>query len=83
MIDELQQNHQNLTDEVAIAKIIDIEYQEVKRLQPQRWRNFLSFKRLLNEGKKVIVKGGEHFTEHNFWDKIGDALLEGVIDDPS
>lgn len=82
-IKELQQKHPNATDEAAIAKIIAVEYQEVKRLQPQRWQNFLSFKRLLNGGKKAIVKGGEHFTEHNFWGKIGVALLEGVMEEPS
>lgn len=82
-INELQQKHPNATDEAAIAKIIAVEYQEVKRLQPQRWQNFLSFKRLLNGGKKAIVKGGEHFTEHNFWGKIGVALLEGVMEAPS
>ena len=81
-IQQLQQKYPSAADETAIAKVIDVEYQEVKRLQPQRWQNFLSFKRLLNGGKKAIVKGGEHFTEHNIWGKMGVALLEGMMENP-
>jgi formylglycine-generating enzyme required for sulfatase activity len=82
-INELQQKYPNTTDKAAIAKVIDLEYQEMKRLQPQRWKKILSFKRLLNGGRKAVVKGGEHLTEHNFWGKIGVALLEGLMEDSS
>jgi hypothetical protein len=76
-IDELQQEHPNLTNETDITQTITVE---AKRIDA-RWQNFLSLKRLWNGGKKAAVKVGEHFVESNPWGKGAIAFLEGVSED--
>jgi HEAT repeats len=81
LIAELQQKYPTATQEAAIAQAIDIEFQEIKQFQPQRWQNFLNLKRLWNGGQKAAIKVGEHFAEENPWGKGAIAFLEGVMED--
>jgi HEAT repeat protein len=76
-INELQQEHPNLTNETEITKTITVEARRIDA----RWQNFLSLKRLWNGGKKAAVKVGEHFVESNPWGKGAIAFLEGVSED--
>jgi thioredoxin-like negative regulator of GroEL len=78
---ELQQKYPTQIPEAALQPIIDAEFQEIQKTQPQRWQNFLSLKRLWNGGKKATFKMGEHFTEENLWGKMAIAFLEGVIEE--
>jgi HEAT repeats len=78
---DLQQKYPAQTPEAALQPIIDAEFQEIKKTQPQRWQNFLSLKRLWNGGKKATFKVGEHFTEENPWGKAAIAFLEGIMED--
>ena len=78
---DLQQKYPAQTPEAALQPIIDAEFQEIKKTQPQRWQNFLSLKRLWNGGKRSAIKMGEHFTETNLWGKAAVAFLEGVTDE--
>jgi hypothetical protein len=78
---DLQQKYPPQIPEPALLPIIDAEFQEIKKTQPQRWQNFLSLKRLWNGGKKATFKIGEHFTEENVWGKAAIAFLESVMDD--
>jgi hypothetical protein len=77
----LQQKYPNQPPEAALQPIIDAEFQELQKTQPQRWQNFLSLKRLWNGGKKATFKIGEHFTEENVWGKMAIAFLEGMSED--
>ena len=77
---ELQQKYPIQTPESALQTIIDAEFQEIQKTQPQRWQNFLNLKRLWNGGKKATLKIGEHFTEENVWGKAALAFLEGILD---
>jgi hypothetical protein len=65
----LQQKYPAQTPEAALEPIINAEFQEMQKTQPQRWQNFLSLKRLWNGGKKATLKMGEYFTEENLWGK--------------
>jgi thioredoxin-like negative regulator of GroEL len=78
---ELQQKYPTQTPEAALQTIIDAEFQEIQKTQPQRWRNFLSLKRLWNGGKKATIKLGEHFTEESLWGKAAIAFLEGITEE--
>jgi hypothetical protein len=78
---ELQQKYSAQTPDAALQPIINAEFQEIQKTQPQRWQNFLNLKRLWNGAKKAGFKVGEHFTEENVWGKMAIAFLEGVLDD--
>lgn len=77
---ELRQKYPAQTPEAALQPIIDAEFQEIQKTQPQRWQNFLNLKCLWNGGKKATFKMGEHFTEENLWGKMAIAFLEGVTE---
>jgi hypothetical protein len=77
----LQQKYPTQFPESALQPIIDSEFQEIQKTQPQRWQNFLNLKRLWNGGKKATFKMGEHFTEENVWGKMAIAFLEGLSED--
>lgn len=77
---DLQQKYSTQPSEANLQPIIDAEFQEIQKTQPQRWQNFLSLKRLWNGGKKATLKMGEHFTEENLWGKMAIAFLEGVTE---
>ncbi|WP_404789021.1 HEAT repeat domain-containing protein [Altericista sp. CCNU0014] len=79
---DLQQKYPVQIPEAALLPIIDAEFQELQKTQPQRWQNFLNLKRLWNGGKKATFKLGEHFTEENLWGKMAIAFLEGIAEDP-
>jgi hypothetical protein len=76
----IQQKYPTQPPEAALKPIIDAEFQEIQKTQPQRWQNFLNLKRLWNGGKKATFKMGEHFTEENVWGKMAIAFLEGVTE---
>lgn len=78
---ELQQKYPPQIPEPALLPIIDAEFQEIQKTQPQRWQNFLNLKRLWNGGKKATFKIGEHFTEENVWGKAAIAFLEGIMEE--
>jgi hypothetical protein len=78
---DLQKKYPTQTPEIALQPIIDAEFQEIQKTQPQRWQNFLTLKRLWNGGKKAMLKVGEHFTEENVWGKAAIAFLEGITED--
>ncbi|HEY9825011.1 MAG TPA: hypothetical protein V6D19_06165 [Stenomitos sp.] len=78
----LQQKYPAQTPKAALQPIIDAEFQELEKTQPQRWKNFLTLKRLWNGGKKATFKMGEHFSEETLWGKMAIAFLEGVTDHP-
>lgn len=80
--DKLQQKYPAQIPDSAIPGIIDAEFQELEKTQPQRWQNFLSLKRLWNGAKKAGLKVGEHFTEENLWGKAAIAFLEGISEHP-
>ena len=80
-INSLQQKHPQLTDENAIAQIIDVEAKLIKTQDKPRWQNILNLKRLWNGSKKAATKIGEHFLEENPWGKGAIAFLEGVSED--
>jgi HEAT repeats len=79
---DLQQKYPTQPPEAALQPLIDAEFQEIQKTQPQRWQNFLNLKRLWNGGKKATFKMGEHFTEENLWGKMAIAFLEGITDNP-
>ena len=79
--DDLQQKYPIQVPESALPAIIEAEFREIEKQQPQRWQNFLSLKRLWHGGQKATVKLGEHFTEESLWGKVAIAFLEGVIED--
>jgi hypothetical protein len=79
--DNLQQKYPDPIPESALQPIIDVEFQEIQKTQPQRWQNFLNLKRLWNGAKKAGLKVGEHFTEENVWGKAAIAFLEGISED--
>jgi hypothetical protein len=76
----LQQKYPAQMPEVALQPIIDAEFQEIQKTQPQRWQNFLMLKRLWKGGKKAVIKVDEHFTEENGWGKTAIAFLEGLTE---
>jgi len=78
--DKLQQKYPAQTPESVIPGIINTEFQELEKTQPQRWQNFLNLKRLWNGGKKATFKMGEYFTGENVWGKMAIAFLEGISD---
>jgi hypothetical protein len=86
-IAELKQVIQDLQTKYPSARpeqqaiIIEAEFQEIKQKQPWRWKNLLSYKRLLNGSKTAAIKVGEHFAEENPWGKGAIAFLEGVMED--
>ena len=71
---DLQQKYPTQPSEAALQPIIDAEFQEIQKTQPQRWQSFLNLKRLWNGGKKATFKMGEHFTEESLWGKAGDRI---------
>jgi len=77
---DLQQKYPQVT-EAQIPAIVDVEFQEIKRLQPQRLRNLLNLKRQWNGLKKGLLKVGEHFAEETPWGKGVIGYLEGVTDE--
>jgi hypothetical protein len=79
--DKLQQKYPAQIPDSAIPGIIDAEFQELEKTQPQRWQHFLSLQRLWNGDKKAELIGGEHFTEENVWGKAAIAFLEGITED--
>jgi HEAT repeat protein len=79
----LQQKYPAQTPEAALQPIINAEFQEIQKTQPQRWQNFLNLKRLWNGSKKASLKIGEHFTEENLWGKAALAFLEGILEKPT
>jgi HEAT repeats len=80
-INELQQKYPTQFPEPDLLPIIDAEFHEIQKRQPQRWQNFLSLKRLWRGGEKATFKIGEHFTEENVWGKAAIAFLEAILDD--
>ncbi len=76
----LQQKYSVQAPESEFQQIIDVEFQEIQKTQPQRWQNFLNLKRLWNGGKKATLKMGEHFTEESLWGKAAIAFLEGITE---
>jgi Tol biopolymer transport system component len=80
-ISDLQQKYPVQTPEAALPTIINAEFQELEKTQPQRRQNFLSLKRLWNGSKKATLKIGEHFTKENLWGKAAIAFLEGISED--
>jgi hypothetical protein len=78
---DLQQKYPAKIPEVALQPIIDAEFQEIQKTQPQRWQDFLNLKHLWNGTKKAGLKVGEHFTEENVWGKGAIAFLEGITED--
>jgi HEAT repeat protein len=80
IVSDLQRRHPQATEEEATA-IIEVEFEEIKLTQPQRWRNLLSLKRLWNGVKKGSIKIGEHFAEETPWGKGVIGFLEGITDD--
>lgn len=78
---DLQQKYPTQPPEAALQPLIDAEFQEIQKTQPQRWQNFLNLKRLWNGGKKATFKMGEHFTEENLWGKMAIAFLEGIMEE--
>jgi HEAT repeat protein len=79
---DLQQKYPVQPPESALQPIINAEFQEIQKFQPQRWQNFLNLKRLWNGAKKSGLKVGEHFTEENLWGKAAIAFLEGITENP-
>jgi hypothetical protein len=79
-INTLQQKYPDQIPDAALQPIIDAEFQEIQKTQPQRWQNFLNLKRLWNGAKKAGLKVGEHFTEENLWGKAAIAFLEGITE---
>ena len=77
----LQQKYTQITDETAIAQIIDVEAKLIESQDKPRFANFLNLKRLWNGGKKAALKVGEHFVEENPWGKGAIAFLEGVTEE--
>lgn len=77
---DLQQKYPTQPPEAVLQPIIDAEFQEIQKTQPQRWQNFLNLKRFWNGGKKATFKLGEHFTEDNLWGKMAIAFLEGITE---
>jgi hypothetical protein len=77
----LQQKYPTQFPVSALQPIIDTEFQEIQKTQPQRWQNFLNLKQLWNGGKKAAIKVGEHFTEENVWGKGALAFLKGVTEE--
>jgi HEAT repeats len=77
----LQQKYPTQPPEAALQPIIDAEFQEIQKTQPQRWQNFLILKHLWNGGKKATFKMGEHFTEESPWGKAAIAFLEGFLEE--
>jgi hypothetical protein len=80
LIQDLQTQYPNAAP-VQQSAIIEAEFAEIKQNQPWRWKNLLSYKRLLNGGKTAAIKVGEHFAEENPWGKGAIAFLEGVSED--
>ncbi|MDF5707312.1 MAG: hypothetical protein PUP90_06430 [Nostoc sp. S4] len=78
--EKLQQQYPDATEEYAAA-IIDAEFREIQRTQPQRWQKILSLKRLWNGVKKGSLKAGEHFVEETPWGKAIIGFLEGITDE--
>jgi HEAT repeats len=78
---DLQQKYPIQIPEAALLPIINAEFQEIQKTQPQRWQNFLNLKRLWNGGKKATFKMGEHFTEESLWGKMAIAFLEGILEE--
>jgi ElaB/YqjD/DUF883 family membrane-anchored ribosome-binding protein len=81
-ISSLQQKYPDITNETAIAQIIDVEARLIETHDKPRFSNILSLKRLWNGSKKAAIKIGEHFVEENPWGKGVIAFLEGVSEDP-
>lgn len=79
-LNDLQQKYPNATDETAI-QVIDAEFTEMKRSQPQRWQNFLSLKRQWNGVRTALLKAGEHYAEETPLGKALIGYLEGVSED--
>jgi hypothetical protein len=80
-LNDLQQKYPAQIPEAALQPIINAEFQEIQKTQPQHWQNFLNLKRLWNGGKKATFRIGEHFTEENLWGKAAIAFLEGVTEE--
>ena len=78
---DLQQRYPAQVPDSALPAIIEAEFQEIKKTQPQRWQNFLSLKRLWNGGTRATFKLGEHFTEESVWGKMAIAFLEGILEE--
>jgi ElaB/YqjD/DUF883 family membrane-anchored ribosome-binding protein len=80
-ITNLQQKYPQITNETAIAQIIDVEAKLIETQDKPRWQNILNLKRLWNGSKKAAIKIGEHFVEENPWGKGAIAFLEGVSEE--
>ncbi|MBD2198398.1 MULTISPECIES: hypothetical protein [Calothrix] len=80
LIEKLQQQYPHASEEQAAA-IIDAEFKEIQRTQPQRWQKIWSLKRLWNGVKKGSLKVGEHFAEETPWGKAIIGFLEGITDE--
>lgn len=80
-ITSLQQKYPQITDETAIAQIIDVEAKLIETKDKSRFSNILNLKRLWNGSKKAAIKIGEHFVEENPWGKGAIAFLEGVSEE--
>ena len=80
-ITSLQQKYPKITDETAIAQIIDVEAKLIETKEKPRFSNILNLKRLWNGSKKAAIKIGEHFVEENPWGKGAIAFLEGVSEE--
>lgn len=80
-ITSLQQKYPQITNETAIAQIIDVEAKLIESQDKPRFSNILNLKRLWNGSKKAAIKIGEHFVEENPWGKGAIAFLEGVSEE--
>jgi hypothetical protein len=80
VITDLQQKHPQATEEQAAA-IIEVEFEDIKQNQPQRWQKLLSLKRLWKGLKQGSFNIGEHFAEETPWGKGVLGFLEGVMDE--
>jgi hypothetical protein len=80
VIADLQQKYPNVTEE-QISDILEAEFEEIKKSQPQRWQNFLSLKRFWKGIKQGSLNIGEHFVEETPWGKGVLGFLEGVMDE--
>lgn len=79
-LNDLQQKYPNVTNETAI-QVVDAEFTEMKRSQPQQWQNFLSLKRQWNGVRTALLKAGEHYAEETPLGKALIGYLEGVSED--
>jgi len=80
VIADLQKKYPYVTED-QVSDILEVEFEEIKKSQPQRWQNLLSLKRLFRGIKQGSLNIGEHFVEETPWGKGVLGFLEGVMDE--